>query len=109
MAAKQAKVSGAAELALRWSNDSRWQGISRQYTAEDVGAARPLSGWCSTLAELGAERLWELLHASEPITALGAVTGGQAVQMVRGGLQAIYLSGWQVAAEANLAGHTYRI
>ena len=60
-----------------------------------------------TLAELGAERLWELLQASEPITALGAVTGGQAVQMVRGGLQAIYLSGWQVAAEANLAGHTY--
>src|SRR5262249_30240330 len=60
-----------------------------------------------TIAELGAERLWELLHADRPITALGALTGGQAVQMVRGGLDAIYLSGWQVAAEANLAGHTY--
>jgi isocitrate lyase len=107
MAAKQAKVSGAAELALRWSNDSRWQGISRQYTAEDVVALRGRYPVVHTLAELGAERLWELLHASEPITALGAVTGGQAVQMVRGGLQAIYLSGWQVAAEANLAGHTY--
>ncbi len=64
MAAKQAKVSGAAELALRWSNDSRWQGISRQYTAEDVVALRGRYPVVHTLAELGAERLWELLHAA---------------------------------------------
>src|SRR5437588_809552 len=60
-----------------------------------------------TIARLGAERLWSLLHGDEPVTALGALTGGQAVQMVKAGLQAIYLSGWQVAADANLAGATY--
>ena len=60
-----------------------------------------------TLARLGAERLWELLDGSNPVRALGALTGGQAVQMVRAGLQAIYLSGWQVAADGNLAGATY--
>ena len=104
MAAKQAKVSAAAELALRWSNDPRWQGISRPYSAEDVVALRGRFPVEHTLARLGAERLWELLHADEPDPALGAVTGGQAVQMVRAGLKAIYLSGWQVAADANLVG-----
>ena len=86
---------------------SRWQGIRRPYGDEDVQALRGRFPVEHTIARLGAERLWELLKAPEPISALGAVTGGQAVQMVRGGLQAIYLSGWQVAAEANLAGHTY--
>ncbi len=105
--ASQVQASEAAELALGWANDSRWQGISRPYTAEDVVALRGRYPVEHTLARLGSERLWELLAAPEAVTALGAVTGGQAVQMVRGGLQAIYLSGWQVAAEANLAGHTY--
>jgi isocitrate lyase len=100
-------VSGPAELALRWANDQRWQGIARPYSPEDVVALRGRYPIEHTIARLGAERLWELLRREAPVTALGAVTGGQAVQMVRGGLEAIYLSGWQVAAEANLAGHTY--
>jgi isocitrate lyase len=94
-------------LELRWSNDPRWQGIRRPYSADDVAVLRGRFPVEHTLGRLGAERLWELLKADEPVNALGAVTGGQAVQMVRAGLQAIYLSGWQVAAEANLAGHTY--
>ena len=97
----------AAELSLEWAHDARWQGISRPYEANDVVALRGHYAVEQTLARIGAERLWELLHAAKPVSALGAVTGGQAVQMVRGGLQAIYLSGWQVAAEGNLAGQTY--
>jgi isocitrate lyase len=89
-----------------WS-DRRWQGVTRPYSPEDVAGLRGRFPVEHTIARLGAERLWELLQRPEPVTALGAVTGGQAVQMVRGGLDAIYLSGWQVAAEANLAGHTY--
>jgi isocitrate lyase len=107
MAATQKRGNAASELERRWAGDARWQGISRPYTAEDVVTLRGRFPVAHTIAELGAERLWELLRADTPITALGAVTGGQAVQMVRGGLDAIYLSGWQVAAEANLAGHTY--
>src|SRR5580765_5096557 len=95
------------ELTLRWANDPRWQGIERPYTAEDVLSLRGRFPVEQTIARLGAERLWELINGAEPVGALGAVTGGQAVQMVRAGLEAIYLSGWQVAAEANLAGHTY--
>jgi isocitrate lyase len=94
-------------LELRWSDDPRWQGIRRPYSADDVAVLRGRFPVEHTLGRLGAERLWELLNADEPVNALGAVTGGQAVQMVRAGLRAIYLSGWQVAAEANLAGHTY--
>src|SRR5918911_1151499 len=85
----------------------RWAGVERPYSAEDV---RRLCGTLQvehTLARLGAERLWELLHTEEYVPALGALTGGQAVQMVKAGLKAIYLSGWQVAADGNLAGHTY--
>jgi isocitrate lyase len=107
MAATNGNAAKATELTLRWSNDPRWQGIERPYTAEDVLALRGRFPVEHTIARLGAERLWELINGSEPIGALGAVTGGQAVQMVRAGLQAIYLSGWQVAAEANLAGQTY--
>jgi isocitrate lyase len=88
-------------------NDARWEGIERTYTAEDVERLRGSVVPEHTIARLGAERLWELLHGDEPVTALGALTGGQAVQMVKAGLQAIYLSGWQVAADANLAGATY--
>ena len=86
---------------------ARWEGIERTYTREDVERLRGSITPEHTLARLGAERLWELLHGGEPVTALGALTGGQAVQMVKAGLQAIYLSGWQVAADANLAGATY--
>ncbi|MEU2872036.1 isocitrate lyase [Streptomyces olivoreticuli] len=97
----------AEELARRWATDPRWRGVRRTYGAEDVvrlgGSVREEH----TLARRGAERLWRQLHELDYVHALGALTGGQAVQMVRAGLQAIYLSGWQVAADANQAGHTY--
>jgi isocitrate lyase len=85
----------------------RWEGIERPYTAEDVERLRGTVQVEHTLARLGAERLWELLETADYVPALGALSGGQAVQMVKAGLPAIYLSGWQVAADANLAGHTY--
>src|SRR5213595_305167 len=97
----------ARQLESRWSSDERWRGIERTYTAEQVVRLRGSVVPEHTLAKLGAERLWELLQRKEPTRALGALTGGQAVQMVRAGLDAIYLSGWQVAADANLAGSTY--
>jgi isocitrate lyase len=87
--------------------DGRWEGIERPYSGEDVQRLRGTVQVEHTLARLGAERLWELLHTEPYVPTLGALTGGQAVQMVKGGLKAIYLSGWQVAADANLAGHTY--
>jgi len=85
----------------------RWDGITRPYTDEDVARLRGTVRVEHTLARLGAERLWDLLHTREYVAALGALTGNQAVQQVKAGLQAIYLSGWQVAADANLAGQTY--
>jgi isocitrate/methylisocitrate lyase len=97
----------ADRLESRWRDDPRWQGIERTYTAEQVVRLRGSVVPEHTLARLGAERLWELLAQDEPVRALGALTGGQAVQMVKAGLEAIYLSGWQVAADGNLAGHTY--
>ncbi|MGN6125761.1 MAG: isocitrate lyase/phosphoenolpyruvate mutase family protein, partial [Humibacter sp.] len=125
----------AEELQLEWSADPRWDGIRRDYTAADVIALRGSVAEEHTLARRGAERLWEQLqrtvvpgsevpgseapdsHVAEAdgatsdgphwIAALGALTGNQAVQQVRAGLEAIYLSGWQVAADANLAGQTY--
>ncbi|MFE6164380.1 isocitrate lyase [Streptomyces sp. NPDC056486] len=97
----------AQELAQRWATDSRWKGIERTYTAEDVVRLSGSVREESTLARRGAERLWRQLHEQDYIHALGALTGGQAVQQVKAGLQAIYLSGWQVAADANQAGHTY--
>lgn len=97
----------AAELEEIWATDPRWDGIARTYTADDVIALRGSVREESTLAHRGAENLWNLLHTEEYIRALGAYTGGQAVQQVRAGLQAIYLSGWQVAADGNLAGQTY--
>jgi isocitrate lyase len=95
------------ELEARWQRDDRWAGIERTYTAGDVVRLRGSVVPEHTFARLGAERLWQLLREDEPVRALGAMTGGQAVQMVKAGLKAIYLSGWQVAADANLAGHTY--
>jgi isocitrate lyase len=95
------------KLETQWRQEPRWTGIERSYTAADVVRLRGSVVPEHTLARLGAERLWELLHENEPVRALGALSGGQAVQMVKAGLRAIYLSGWQVAADANLAGHTY--
>ncbi|MFC5148382.1 isocitrate lyase [Streptomyces aureoversilis] len=102
----QARTAAEA-LAERWANDPRWKGIERTYGAEDVVQLSGSVREEHTLARRGAERLWRQLHERDYIHALGALTGGQAVQMVRAGLQAIYLSGWQVAADANQAGHTY--
>jgi isocitrate lyase len=85
----------------------RWEGIERPYGEEDVERLRGSVQVEHTLARLGAERLWELLREEPYVAALGALTGGQAVQMVKAGLKAIYLSGWQVAADANLAGQTF--
>ena len=99
--------SEAAELAQRWAEDSRWAGILRTYEAEDAVRLRGSVTPEHTLARLGAERLWQLLADEDYVAALGALSGGQVVQMVRAGLKAVYLSGWQVAADANLAGHTY--
>lgn len=97
----------AAELETEWKTDARWNGIARDYSAEDVIAIRGSVREDRTLARRGAENLWNLIHSEEWVYALGALTGNQAVQQVRAGLKAIYLSGWQVAADANLAGQTY--
>ncbi|WP_311836202.1 isocitrate lyase [Cellulomonas fimi] len=97
----------AAELAEQWATDPRWAGVKRNYTAEDVIALRGSVREEHTLARRGAENLWNLIHSEEWVPALGAMTGNQAVQQVRAGLKAIYLSGWQVAADANLSGQTY--
>ncbi len=85
----------------------RWEGITRPYSKADVERLRGTVKIEHTLADMGARRLWELLHTEEYVPALGALTGNQAVQQVKAGLKAIYLSGWQVAADANLAGHMY--
>jgi isocitrate lyase len=104
----QARIQEQAEqLEEQWARDERWAGITRTYGAEDVVRLRGSVVPECTLARLGSERLWRLLTSGGYVSALGAMTGGQAVQMVRAGLQAIYLSGWQVAADANLAGGTY--
>jgi isocitrate lyase len=87
--------------------DSRWKGITRPYSAEDVIRLRGSIDIEHTLARRGAEKLWKGLHTDDYINALGALTGNQAMQQVKAGLKAIYLSGWQVAADANLAGHMY--
>ncbi len=97
----------ARQLEMRWRTEPRWQGIKRPYSAMDVIRLRNSFKVEHTLAEMGARRLWELLNTREYVHALGALTGNQAVQQVRAGLEAIYLSGWQVAADANLAGQTY--
>ncbi|MEU2510775.1 isocitrate lyase [Streptomyces syringium] len=103
----QTGTTTAEELAQRWATDPRWQGVRRSYSAEDVVRLSGSVREEHTLARRGAERLWRQLHERDYIHALGALTGGQAVQMVKAGLQAVYLSGWQVAADANQAGHTY--
>jgi isocitrate lyase len=94
-------------MATNGKVNGRWAGIERPYTQDDVERLRGTVHVEHTLARLGAERLWELLQAEDYVPTLGALTGGQAVQMVKAGLKAIYLSGWQVAADGNLAGQTY--
>jgi len=97
----------ADQIALEWKNDSRWHGVKRNYSAEDVARLRGTVPVEHSLARRGAERLWKSLHKEDFVNALGALTGNQAMQQVKAGLQAIYLSGWQVAADANLAGEMY--
>jgi isocitrate lyase len=95
-----------AEIEQEWRSP-RWEGITRPYTAEDVARLRGSIKIEYTLARMGAERLWKLMHDKKYVRALGALTGNQAMQQVKAGLDAIYLSGWQVAADANLAGQMY--
>ncbi|MDZ4675971.1 MAG: isocitrate lyase [Oligoflexia bacterium] len=97
----------AQELQKLWDVDPRWKGIKRPYTAEEVLKLQASIKVEYTIAELGAERLWELLHKEAYVPTLGCLTGAQAVQVVKAGLQAIYMSGWQVAADANMSGQTY--
>ena len=104
---RQQAIKAAEELQREWDNDPRWKGIERTHTAADVVRLRGSVQEEHTLARLGSERLWNLLNDNDYINSLGALTGNQAVQQVRAGLKAIYLSGWQVAADANLAGETY--
>ena len=97
----------AQALAKEWSDNSRWNGIKRNYTAEDVVRLRGSVMVEHTLAKRGSEKLWNLMHTEPFVNALGALTGNQAMQQVKAGLKAIYLSGWQVAGDANLAGEMY--
>ncbi|MFJ9554546.1 isocitrate lyase [Nocardiopsis sp. NPDC101807] len=101
------RQEASAELQRDWETNSRWAGIERTYSADDVVRLRGSVTEEHTLARRGAERLWDLLHTEDYVNSLGALTGNQAVQQVRAGLKAIYLSGWQVAADANLSGSTY--
>ena len=100
-------VAQAAELERQWKTDPRWRGVERSYGGDDVVRLRGSVRIEYSLARLGAQRLWELLHDRPYVHTFGALTGAQAVQMVKAGLEAIYLSGWQVAADGNLAGQTY--
>ena len=104
---KTQTLQTAEQLSLDWSNNPRWHGITRNYCAQDVVRLRGTVHVEHSLARLGAEKLWKSLHSDPFVNALGALTGNQAMQQVKAGLKAIYLSGWQVAADANLAGQMY--
>ena len=97
----------AEQIQHEWNTDPRWAGITRNYTAEDVVRLRGTVEVEHSIARLGAEKLWSYLQTEDFVNALGALTGNQAMQQVKAGLKAIYLSGWQVAADANLAGQMY--
>ncbi len=101
------KPRTAAEITHSWTHEARWKGIERRYTAQDVIRMRGTVQVEHTLARMGAERLWQTMTTQAPVRALGALTGNQAVQQVAAGLNGIYLSGWQVAADANTAGQMY--
>src|SRR5512138_1818760 len=100
-------MTTASQIAQQWKSDPRWKGIRRPYTSEDIVRLRGSLHIEHTIARHGAERLWDLLHSESHVPALGAMTGNQAIQQVKAGLQAIYVSGWQVAADANDAGQMY--
>jgi isocitrate lyase len=100
-------AKGQSKLGMEWKFDPRWEGVTRPYSHSDVEQLRGSVRIEHSLARLGAERLWTLLHEQPYVEALGAVTGNQAVQQVKAGLSAIYVSGWQVAADANAAAQTY--
>ena len=97
----------AEQLAREWSENPRWQGVRRGYSAADVVRLRGSVPVDHSIARLGATKLWRYLHEMPFVNALGALTGNQAMQQVKAGLNAIYLSGWQVAGDANLAGEMY--
>ncbi|MEI4801536.1 isocitrate lyase [Bacillus sp. FJAT-51639] len=101
------KNERVGQLQENWELDKRWKGVTRPYSAEEVIRLRGSIDIEYTLARRGAEKLWNSLHSEDYIHALGALTGNQAMQQVKAGLKAIYLSGWQVAADANLSGHMY--
>ena len=101
------KPRTAAEIQQDWDTNPRWKGITRNYTAEQVAELQGTVVEDHTLARRGAEILWDKVNNKDFVNSLGALTGNQAVQQVRAGLKAIYLSGWQVAGDANLSGHTY--
>ncbi len=101
------KLPTAQEIQKDWDTNPRWQGITRNYSAEDVVRMRGTVPVEHSIAKIGAEKLWHYLQTEDFINALGALTGNQAMQQVKAGLKAIYLSGWQVAADANLAGQMY--
>ncbi|MBQ1081014.1 isocitrate lyase [Nocardiopsis sp. B62] len=107
MSTSARRQEASAALQRDWETNPRWAGIERTYSADDVVKLRGSVTEEHTLARRGAERLWDLLHTEDYVNSLGALTGNQAVQQVRAGLKAIYLSGWQVAADANLSGSTY--
>ena len=102
-----ARLASAEQLRLDWTNNPRWAGVQRGYAAEEVVRLRGTVAVEHSLARLGAEKLWRYLGDKPYVNALGALTGNQAMQQVKAGLNAIYLSGWQVAADANLAGEMY--
>jgi isocitrate lyase len=104
---KTTSLPTAEQITLDWNNNPRWAGVQRNYSAEDVVRLRGTVAVEHSLARRGAERLWKSLHKEDFVNALGALTGNQAMQQVKAGLQAIYLSGWQVAADANVAGEMY--
>ena len=104
----ESKISEEVKnLTWSWAEETRWRGIKRDYTAADVLKLRTSIKVEHTLAKLGAERFWQTLNTVPYTVALGAMNGSQAVQMVRSGLKSIYLSGWQVAADANSSKQTY--
>ena len=107
MSPTEIRTQARERLERSWSSDERWRGIERRYTADEVVRLRGSVDVEHSLARRGAEQLWRLLNEEHYVPALGAITGNQAVQMVKAGLKAIYLSGWQVAGDGNLAESTY--
>jgi isocitrate lyase len=107
MGIKEQMTSEAENLRGRWETEERWRGITRAYTAEEVVRLRGRIRETHSFAIEAATKLWDLLGSEAFVAALGCLTGNQAVECAKAGLKAIYLSGWQVAADANLAGHTY--